>query len=220
MVPSLSEARLTALEEKVAVLTRESERAARFGDRLGGLEAQVQQFSGSLAGFLGRIRLDDTLLLIPEARRLEPISRTSSGGQSAAHSSLGSGLLDETDGTGTSSRPQSVDRTTSASEDVPDVRMEDPVLPSLLPSLPPLIVDTDAEMAPVPVPLIDLPPPIPAGTPDAQWIVVGSSPGHVPVPLAFVAPPASPRPRSRSPMVPVGSDLHLEQEQDRRRGHS
>ena len=185
------------------------------GTGLGDLRPKFNNFLGpSPASWVGSAWMTPSSSS-PKPTRLEPISRTSSGGQSAAHSSLRSGLLDETDGTGTSSRPQSVNCTTSASEDVPDIRMQDPVLPSLLPSLPPLIVDTDAEMAPVPVPLIDLPPPIPASTQDAQWIVVGSLPGHVPIPQAFVAPLASPRPRSHSPMVPVSSDLHLEAEQDR-----
>ena len=44
--------------------------------------------------------------------------------------------MDDTDGTGTSSRPLSVEHTTSASEDAPEVRMEEVVPPNLLPTLP------------------------------------------------------------------------------------
>lgn len=199
------------------MLTRESECAARFEDCLSGLEDQVQQFSGALTGFLGQIRLDDTLLLVPEARRIELISHTSSGGQSMGHSSIGLGILDEIDGTGTSSQAHSVAHTTS---DAHDVRMEDPIPPSLLPTLPPLISDADAEMAPVQLPLIDLPPPIPTASQDAQWIVVASSLASIPIPMPQLALPTSSCPRSRSPLVLSVSDPHNPDDQDRRRGHS
>ena len=219
---SLSETRLAALEEKVAGLTWESERAATFGERIGGLENQVHQFSGALAAFLDRIKLDETLLLVPEARRIEPISRTSSGGQSGMESSVGSGVMEETDGTGTSSRQLSIDHATSASDDCTDVRMEEPVPPSVLPTVAPVVADADTDMAPLPIPLplIDVPSPVPPASQEGQWIVVGSSPAIIPIPLPALAPPSPARTRSRSPLVQPASEPRLQADEDRGSGRS
>lgn len=210
---SLSEARLTELERRVDTLTRESRQAALLGTRIGGLEDQMHVVSGALAGFLGRIKIDDRLLLVPEARRIEPTSRSSSGGPSP----IDPCLLDETDGTGTSSLPISVQHSPlSTSDVVDDIRMEETVPPS--PPANPIPLDSapDTEMDPPPVPILNLiPPPIASQASSSQWVVVGTDSPFPPVPLPSLSSPSEvttphgTRGRSRTPLVGFGPASHL-----------
>ena len=61
---------LVRLEAQVAELTQGARETGRVSVRLGLLENQVDRKFGSLEGFLNKIRIDDTLHLVPEMRGL------------------------------------------------------------------------------------------------------------------------------------------------------
>jgi hypothetical protein len=63
--------RLAVLEARVHAFDKVAEEATRTSQRMDAMEGNVHRFTGALETFLGRIRIDDRLRLVPDTTRIE-----------------------------------------------------------------------------------------------------------------------------------------------------
>ena len=172
------EKRLAALEERVKTLDQVAEETSRTSRRVDAIEGSVTRFTGALETFLGRIRIDDRLRLVPDNRRISPapifpITR------SASPTTPMDLPMDEDEDTGPD--PSSVAGATTPSDHQVE-RMELPI-----PSGPGSVLSPDPTAIAAPLPASPLPSPIagptvtliPATPQESQQVEM---PGPLPTP--------------------------------------